>query len=385
MIIKQDTSIIIGSRNGYRYMDNSRYLYEHILEYKPDFQVYWVTSSKNLYVLLKDQLKPVIYTKSIKGIVRIFKSKIGIYSNRVLDLTININLISKKIQLINLGHGAPIKKYRLTLSDESNGNTFINDINKAAKLNRFSIVSSQFLAEADSLCQGIPLENYRVTGYPRNDRILNPTSEMFTIRDSIISDNEFKKVILYAPTWRKVGNKKTIFFPFKNFEFSHLNEYLKKKNILLLFRPHLKDLENNTSYDTFKNQISESDSQIKLVTFDVLADVNDILPFVDILITDYSSILIDYLLVNKPCLFFSYDYHEFKIINGFLYDYDELLPGPIVKSFENLVENIDFILDDKDHYIEKRQKFIDLAHQFVDSKSCSRVTDLIDEILNEDR
>ena len=113
------------------------------------------------------------------------------------------------------------------------------------------------------------------------------------------------------------------------------------------------------------------------------SDIYNLLPAFDALITDYSSIFYDYLLLDKPILFYMYDLDDYTKYRGLVVDKEALswyLPGPIYRRFEDLVAGIESILIGDDPYREERSRVRDLVHKYKDAKSAERVWKLI---LNE--
>ena len=83
-------------------------------------------------------------------------------------------------------------------------------------------------------------------------------------------------------------------------------------------------------------------------------EVNDILFIVDVLITDYSSIIYEMSLLKKPMLFFAFDQKYYEATRDFYEPYEELVPGKIVHDFDELMT----ALRDKDYEFEKMEGFI---------------------------
>ncbi|MCP4220690.1 MAG: hypothetical protein GY765_39045, partial [bacterium] len=115
-----------------------------------------------------------------------------------------------------------------------------------------------------------------------------------------------------------------------------------------------------------------------------LKDIYPFLPLADLLITDYSSIYFDYLLLDRPIVFFPYDLETY--INeerGLIFEYDRLTPGPHCFSREELEKEVfTALVDLKDSYKEKREEIGKLAFTYRDGKSCQRVwRDIIEERL----
>ena len=93
----------------------------------------------------------------------------------------------------------------------------------------------------------------------------------------------------------------------------------------------------------------------------------------DLLITDYSSIIFDFALTSKPIVLYAYDLEEYKNrIRGFYYEYEEFVPGPIVRNQEELIAEIKGYNQLQDRYKEKVENF---ARKFnhVSDKSASEL------------
>lgn len=382
IIPKKQSLVLFGARNGDYYMDNSRDLFEWMLEHQRDVEVVWMTRSRAVYQQLSERSIPVEKLDSLRGILLLFRSRVAIYSNTLLDFSLHWALVPKSVKALCLGHGAPIKNYRFTIKSGIKGE-FLKNLKRASKVTNFAIASSAFIAKLDSKCQQIDFLKYHITGYPRNDRILKPTTSMKNWWGNFIGESQYQSILLYAPTWRKEGEEQTKFFPFEDFDIDSLLEYLKVHKILLLMRPHIKDLENNQSFMKFKQLMDKEDSHIKLATSNEVVDVNDILPFIDVLITDYSSIMTDFLLLDNPIMFFPYDFKEFDAVNGFVYDYYKYLPGPAIQSFEGFKQHLDQLMLGVDDYASKRHEMTQLSYEFVDSNACERVSNLIVKSLKD--
>src|SRR5699024_4511121 len=124
-------------------------------------------------------------------------------------------------------------------------------------------------------------------GQPRND-CLSHVKPLYIARIYNIYPNllDAKRLILYAPTWRRLAQ--TEFFPFKHYDAKHLNDVLLEHNSFLLLRQH--PFYGSKISDTFLKQ-----SNILLFNSDKFYEIMDYLPLFDKLITDYSSIYLDYI------------------------------------------------------------------------------------------
>ena len=102
-------------------------------------------------------------------------------------------------------------------------------------------------------------------------------------------------------------------------------------------------------------------------------EITDLFFIADILITDYSSVVFEYSLLNKPMLFFAYDLEQYIADRDFYYPYESFVPGPIVKNTDELINVIRSNSFDMDKVKEFREKFFD----HFEGKSTQRVIDML--------
>lgn len=204
-------------------------------------------------------------------------------------------------------------------------------------------------------------------GYPRNDILLQNKENKY---DTLFCDNnimEFIKntdgrLILYAPTHRESN-------PIIPLDFKSLNEQLKDLNFTMIIKFHpfvLKYYDNNSSI---------SYSNIKF--HNANGDIYPILKYFDILISDYSSIVYDFLLLDRPIIFFNYDIEEYTQNMPLLFDYDEYSPGQKVKTHDELIQAI----QKKDSYKKERKK---IKSKFFDlnlNMACENILNFIKETI----
>lgn len=94
----------------------------------------------------------------------------------------------------------------------------------------------------------------------------------------------------------------------------------------------------------------------------------------DILITDYSSVMFDYSLLNKPMLFYTYDYDNYKNkLRGMYVDFEEEAPGPLIEDTETLVKEIQDIATFSKKYQERIIRFQEKYNQFDDGRASEKI------------
>ncbi|WP_408072090.1 CDP-glycerol glycerophosphotransferase family protein [Butyrivibrio sp. JL13D10] len=163
----------------------------------------------------------------------------------------------------------------------------------------------------------------------------------------VIPASKGKKIILYAPTFR--GRTKGAYSPseldVKKFYDSFKDEYV------LLFKHHPITHERPkipAEYSGFAFDVTDS------------LTIEDLICVSDICISDYSSLVFEYSLFERPMIFFAYDLDEYFDWRGFYYNYDELTPGPVVTTNDEMIEYIRHIDEkfDVDKVREFRKKFM---------------------------
>ena len=173
-----------------------------------------------------------------------------------------------------------------------------------------------------------------------------------------------KKIILYAPTFR--GNVNEAAAP-NALDLVKMAEELRDRYILLIkHHPVVKE----------RPTIPE---EAKGFAYDVTEEleIDELLCTCDICISDYSSLIFEYSLFEKPMIFFAYDLKDYDDWRGFYYDYDELTPGPVVQTTEEVIECIKNteVNFDPEEIREFRNKFMSAC----DGHATERLIELITE------
>lgn len=374
-----ETTVLFGAMNGDYYGDNSRHLFEWVLENRPDLNPVWLTRDQEVHGRLSEEGKPVANIFSPNGIKLLYISQVGVFTNSLYDIAPHPITVPNTLSLIALRHGRSVKRIRFARKNHTLPDWERKQRLKESSLIEYAISTSDFISDIQEQCLQIGREKHIVTGYPRNSELVNPPETAQEEWKTFTQELDPNHTVLYAPTWRH-GRKPTQFFPFEDFDAETLVSVLEEREVQLLLRPHVKDYEKFESLRTELTELSERSPYIRQATHNEFADVNSILPFVDILISDYSAIYHDFLLLDRPILFIPYDFEEFKRENGFLYDYYENLPGPEIDSFDEFQNYLQTLLQGKDPHQKERDKLRRKVHQFDDGKANERVIKLVDEL-----
>ena len=182
------------------------------------------------------------------------------------------------------------------------------------------------------------------------------------IKKKLGIENDNRKIILYAPTYRSNQHDAEIGYTYKEeIDFEQLKEKI-GKDYIILFRAHY-FVANNFDFEKYKGfvfDVSKAD------------DINELYIISDLLITDYSSVFFDYANLKRPIIFYMYDLEHYRDkSNGFYIDLDEL-PGKIVTTQSKLEEEIQKI-DQNNIYNEKYKEFNNKYNYLDDGHATERV------------
>ena len=324
--IRPDSHIwLFSSTDNSHYNYNSRYLFEYVKENLPEITPLFVINDPELRNSLSSKYgkQYFIETGSIQGIRQALSAGVWFTSAGLPAYGTGLH---KKSLNINLWHGVPLKK--IALLDPN--------LKKAARIYFKKIFSENYTCILTTSHELIPLmarsfavseDKIKVWGQPRNDGLFQK-NDCREILGQLFPDlPEYTKTVLYAPTFRDYGQVQL--FPFKDFDQKQLEAFLEEKNMLLFIRTHVAEQGSAAPY---------LGKRIRFLGNEQAEDVTGILNIFDCLITDYSSIYIDYLLTDKPMIFLPYDRQQYLDGRGMNFDYDDVTPGPKPETFNDFLD-----------------------------------------------
>ena len=334
---------VFSSVDNCYYNYNSKYLFEYVKEHLPQITPLFVINEENLRRELSEQYgkEYFIETESKEGIRRVLEAGVWFTS---AGLPVYGTGLGKNRLIVNLWHGVPLKK--IALMDPN--------LKKAARIYFKKIFSENYTWILTTSRELVPVmaksfqvseDRLRVWGQPRNDCIFAPPDRKQILEDVYPDLPEYKKVVLYAPTFRDYGN--TRLFPFEDFDKKVFEDFLEQEKILLLLRLHIKEAAAADAYVS---------SQIRRFGSEEAGDVTGMLGMFDLLITDYSSIYIDYLLTDKPLMFLPYDRERYLDGRGMNFDYDEVTPGPKPETMKEFMMEIKEFMNGEDSWKKERDR-----------------------------
>lgn len=340
---------------------NAKAFSDYLIRKKPEYELIWLIDNckydykqSRIKTINKSTFRAVYYYLTSKYIITTHNEMIG---------TKGCNQ-----KYISLWHGMPFKKICYLGEFDHKG---------MESYSSFRIATSEIMRSVISACFRENANNVRVTGQPRNDFLFDNKVSL----SNLGIDGNFEKIILYAPTFREnhidarysdgepiLGNN---FLRVSDFDFFGLESFLQKNKILLLLKLHPFEEKSLKGVNLGSNIKSiTADSLIKLKV-----DINHILSFVDILISDYSSIFYDFLVLNKPIIFLVPDFSNYcNARGGFVLEpFESWSPGEKVFSQIGLINEIKVLLSGKDNYFEMRHKVNLIINKYTDNLNCERV------------
>ncbi|WP_367106728.1 CDP-glycerol glycerophosphotransferase family protein [uncultured Psychrobacter sp.] len=249
----------------------------------------------------------------------------------------HISIRNKRRVIIGLWHGVAFKNIESQMVFVSPEKLVL--IEKNAALYDLMLASSQqdkqYLAKSFMVDESI----IEVTGLPRYD-LLKKTYPLDTFlnaqKQQLDRVKANRKLVLYAPTFRE--NCKSHLDQITNTEWTMLNSFMLANNALMGVRPHPYDNKHPPA-------IFSSLSNMAWLDHDEFTESNLVLQHSDILVVDFSSIWIDYLLLNRPIIGFAKDFEHYRDAErGFAYEFADTFPDVFVDNIEELINRLDSLL-----------------------------------------
>lgn len=325
---KKQNINIFGAGRGERYFDNSRALFEYYLS--KGEQAYWFYIGKKPDVA---GISPDVFIQanSLHGMLIALRAKTVFACYGSLDFW--LYRFSYKTISVQLWHGIPLKKIffgekNLTLRKKLQ---YLFEISAF----QYFIVSSKLEQYIISAQTGIHLDRIKVLGYPRNDNLFKPANEV-SIPEVVALNRSFKKIVLFAPTFR--NNDYSVFSSYSEDEWAVFFDFLKAENILCIFRAHAVEfLQNN---DDKARKLSEYSNNVIFLGQDKYQDVQGLMVCSDILISDYSGLIADYLLLDKPIIRFIFDEQQYDNERGVNFLQKNMPIGATAYNIPTLIEEL---------------------------------------------
>lgn len=351
LFVRTDNNLILFvSYGGRHYSDSPRYIYEAMLK-DARFKKY-----KMIWAFIRPEQFPDIPNKicidSFEYIKIALKARCWI-TNVIIERALNFT--GKNTYYFHTTHGVLCKLDGLDAKEKKNFKSF-------AKL-KFDCctVQSEYEKKIYAGMWGLDLDKVVVSGFAKNDILVHYTNDYRNEVRKKLGIPEDKKAILYAPTWRDEYNYEERF----DLDVDLWRRMLGEKYVLL-YRAHpivSSDVKSNDSFfiDTTHYEM-----------------VEDVMIASDILVSDYSGIIFDYCVMEKPIFLWTYDYDRYNAIRGLYFDIRRDLPSQADESqLLEMIKTADLSKNVQEWVIPFREKY---ATEY--GRATERAIDLICENIN---
>lgn len=312
LFVKIDDSIILfNSFGGRKYDDSPKAIFEKMITDRrfSGYKFIWAFHNPEQY---KVEGAKIIKTDTFTYFLTALKARCWI-TNSAIERGLDFK--KKGTLYVNTWHGTTIKYM---------GKDEIGAQNAKKIRYSYDIQTAQSKYDADIFSRvfNIDINNFLICGLPRNDELMNCRDLDKSIIRKKIQIPSDKKVILYAPTFREYDRDDKLNCVFKSpIHFDKWKEKLGEDYVILL-RCHYEVTRSFNDYVDNNFVIDVSNYH----------NLNDLMLASDALISDYSSIIFDYSILDRPIYTYTYDYDEYMKKRGMYFDIRECFPGGSVSE-----------------------------------------------------
>jgi CDP-glycerol glycerophosphotransferase len=345
---------------GMYYNDNSKAMFEMVRK-NTKYECYWIARNKeSLKEAQKDGGVVFYYFTPLLFLNFLLKTKLVVTSTSFFPL-----LFPEDCKVLQLWHGVSPKP-------NAKDSPLVRGVD-------ICCVPTEQVREKYVKWFNVPVEMFRITGYPRLDTLLAYIECRNEIRRKLEVPTD-KKVVLYAPTWNfGVWGWDN---PYKNLQ--ELAKYLNEKNVSLIFRFHPLCEYDKTRFQRKKfekvfDEMKKEYSNVFWLDMDQEQSTEKLLAISDVLITDWSSIYTDYYVTKNPVIFLEWEKETFLKMGGLKHEWRV---GDIATSKEEFYKILDNALEYENRYEKEQQSVLNKIHGKVDGKASQRVLQIIEEMMN---
>jgi len=360
---KQKNKVLFFSNSELE--DNSKALLDHLLAdpVNKAYNIVCSVSEPNKYKHYKRE--NVNFVSVIASLYHIMTAKRIFFHGEIIAIK-----PSKKQISINLWHGTPLKKFNKTAEKLSD-----------YRYNFFTYVlaSSEAFRPIMRDCFDCHIDQVVVFGHPRNDLLFQKGTALQKLN---INKTAYKKIFLWMPTFRisrdhyivdiEEGYRtETGLRVMRNeADLRTLNSKLQEMDSFMLIKLHPAQNLDYVVMKEFTNILFLTNTHLQKAS----VDLYQVLREADALITDYSSVYFDYLLLDRPIGFTIDDFRSYQNARGFLFENPlDYMPGRKIETKEDFFQYMDDVLEGNDDYKDQRAKVNELANQYKDSRNSERI------------
>ena len=374
-VIPKDSRLhVFGSCHGLHFADNSKYLFLYASKHAKDIHCVFVSRNREVVNDLRRNGYRACYLFTKEGITTAVRAKKCFISHSTHDVH---TLLVGGAQVIQLWHGTPLKAIGRDMNQISG--SLLSRLKYTVRAALFwlfpyletwrsfdrLVVASEYVKASFRSAFTLKDEDMVVLGQARNDSLHESYSFDEKVFPEVAYLKQLKEKADYIVSWlptHRLRSGGTIADLLSSFEFDivSLEDLLARHNAVLAVKVHF--LDHRGLKDRFRG------SQ-KVLVYDY-TDPYPLLRFTDVLMTDYSSVYLDFLLLNRPLVFTPFDYEQYvKQDATFYYDYDTVTPGEKCRDWKEVAGTLDCLLTglkrgERDPYAERRVELSRLFNEY---------------------
>ena len=345
LVPKSASLLVFGGDDGGKFTGNPRELFEHALR-TGGWSAYWFTTSPEVFSAVEQQHPGrAVHAVGLRALWLGARARFFLVSHSRRD--VGLAGYTSLRRFVQLTHGVGPKPMGY-----SKRQVDVPALDRETRTYAHVVCSSELEATFWERAYRVPLDDIWPVGVPRNDTLLEPPAPDLVEQHPWLSG----KTVLYAPTFRDWALLDD-YLPIPGMADERLVVLLERYDATLLIRPHYYEA------DAAKATIERVGStRVRAADDSVFPDTNELLKHVDVLVTDYSSIYMDFLLLDRPIVFNPVDLEQYEAERGFLFDYEEHTPGPKTRSEADFLRALEAELQGHDPYAEHRARTRALFH-----------------------
>lgn len=364
-----------GEWLGERCGDNSAYFANYVARLDTDLKLYWICRAGTDTSMLDSRVKVLeCGSDEAEGILR--RAGAVFVDHGCYDVSpCRYNVYGQAVS-VNFWHGFALKKighdeYKQTLIFRMYCKLLDPVLNP-----RYFVTLSDEYSKILKTAFGLKPKSLIKAGYPRNS-IFYSAEKLREAREKLLelikaSNSEFNtdgmKIIVYMPTWRDTRDQPPNLGEIFSKDFT---AWLEANNVVVIHKAHFED-----------SDVASKDSRRVININNISASI--LLAGADMLISDYSSCIFDYLILDRPIIHFAYDYERYTTLSRALYyTWDEASCGSVVETVEELQRAIMEGIRSPEAQSELRQRRLAKLMSYEDAEACKKIFDFVNERLKE--
>ncbi|MCC6623219.1 MAG: CDP-glycerol glycerophosphotransferase family protein [Deltaproteobacteria bacterium] len=320
---------------------NAKYLFLHVCEHAPDIRAAWIAPTRAVRDQVRARGLRAYWRHEPAGLWWALTSKLWVFNNRPNDIHF---FASGRARTLNLWHGVGLKGLGFNSTSPKSRRDF-NPKSLYRRLVRPWLYArptwfgstAPLMSEHFATAFRIPKERCLEVGYTRSDHFFLDRPALMrhlerTEPDDVVafarSLERYDKVILYMPTYR---DSREDFLASSGIDYERLDAAMRAQNALFIFKLH----------PWTRAALPDPARFANLRFAPKASDVYPYLPLAHLLVTDYSSVYFDFLLLDRPVVLFAFDEERYKANErDLILDFDTYMPGPRARTFDALLEQL---------------------------------------------